>query len=71
MNPDYLEFLAVTGELDRASSGANDLISEYESRFPNNPLPSSFYDLPIDEELALLNQSLSENLPIIARQMTK
>ncbi len=64
MNDEIMGFLYVTGELDRESSGVNDLIYKYNQRFPGYQIPESFYNLTIEEQLESLTNALDKGEPI-------
>jgi len=71
MDKDFLEYLYVTGELDKDMSLANKDINElyniYNSMFPNNPLDNEFFSLSFDEQIELLSEAINSNSPIIRK----
>ena len=71
MDKNFLEYLYVTGELDKEDSLSNptinDLYNEYNSMFPNNPLDNEFFSLSFDEQIELLGESINSGSPIIRK----
>lgn len=71
MDPNYLEYLYVTGELDKATSLGNDdinaLYNEYNSRFPNDPLDNDFFFNSQEDQIRLLVDAINNNEPIKKR----
>ena len=71
MDPNYLEYLYVTGELDKADSLGNDdinaLYNEYNIRFPNDPLDNDFFFNSQEDQIRLLVDAINNNEPIKKR----
>ena len=71
MRDDFLEFLQVTGELDKDNSLSNptinDLYNTYNSMFPSNPLDNEFFSLTFDEQVVLLEESINSGSPIVRK----
>lgn len=72
MDPNFLEYLYVTGELDKDTSlsnpDVNALYTTYNATFPNNPLDNDFFSLTIEEQIELLVEALENNSPIVKRR---
>ena len=72
MDPDFLEYLYVTGELDKDDSlgnpDVNELYTVYNSMFPNYPLDNDFFFNTIEEQIELLNEAISNHAPIVKRR---
>ena len=68
MDPDFLEFLYVTGELNKSDSLANSDINElyniYNNMFPNYPLDNDFFFNSMDEQIRLLSEAINNFEPI-------
>lgn len=68
MDNDFLEYLYVTGELNKDDSLSNkdirELYNEYNSMFPNYPLNNDFFFNTIDEQISLLEEAINNNEPI-------
>ena len=71
MDQNYLEYLYVTGELDKATSLGNDdinaLYNEYNNRFPNDPLDNDFFFNSQEDQIRLLVDAINNNEPIKKR----
>ena len=71
MDPDFLEYLYVTGELDKDDSLSNPTINElyniYNSMFPSNPLDNEFFSLSYSEQIELLEESINSESPIVRK----
>ena len=72
MDDKFLEYLYVTGELDKEDSLANDDINElyniYNSMFPNYPLDNNFFFNSQDEQIRLLSYAINNFEPIKGRR---
>ena len=72
MDQDFLEYLYVTGELDKDDSLANpdinSLYNEYNMMFPNYPIDNDFFSMPKDEQIRLLMEAIENNEPIRKRR---
>ena len=68
MDKDFLEYLYVTGELDKDTSLSNkdirELYNEYNNMFPDYPLDNDFFSNTIDEQICLLSEAIENNEPI-------
>ena len=68
MDKDFLEYLYVTGELDKddslANPNINSLYNEYNNMFPDYPLDNDFFSNTIDEQICLLSEAIENNEPI-------
>ena len=68
MDNDFLEYLYVTGELNKDDSLANpdinSLYNEYNNMFPDYPLDNDFFFKTIDEQIGLLEEAINNNEPI-------
>ena len=68
MDPDFLEYLYVTGELNKEDSLGNPDINElytiYNSMFPEYPLDNDFFFNTIEEQIRLLSEAINNNEPI-------
>ena len=71
MDPDFLEYLYVTGELDKDTSlgnpDVNELYTVYNSMFPNYPLDNDFFFNSIEDQIELLTEAINSNSPIVKR----
>lgn len=71
MDKDFLEYLYVTGELDKedalSNPTINDLYNTYNLMFPNNPLDNEFFSLNYSEQIELLEESINSGSPIIRK----
>ncbi len=71
MDKDFLEYLYVTGELDKDDSLSNPTINElyniYNSMFPSNPLDNAFFSLIYSEQIELLEESINSGSPIVRK----
>ncbi len=69
MDPDFLEYLYVTGELNKDDSlgnpDINELYNAYNSMFPDYPLDNDFFFNSYDEQIRLLNEAINSNSPIV------
>ena len=72
MDPNFLEYLYVTGELDKDDSLSNPDINElytiYNSMFPGYPLDNDFFSNPMEDQINLLIEAINSNSPIIKRR---
>lgn len=72
MDPEFLEYLYVTGELDKDDALSNPDIKElyniYNSMFPNYPLDNDFFSNPMNDQIELLSEAINSNSPIIKRR---
>jgi len=72
MDPDFLEYLYVTGELNKDDSlgnpDVNELYTVYNSMFPNYPLDNDFFFNTIEDQIELLNEAISNHAPIVKRR---
>ena len=72
MDPDFLEYLYVTGELNKDDSlgnpDVNELYTVYNSMFPNYPLDNDFFFNTIEDQIELLNEAISNYAPIVKRR---
>ncbi len=72
MDPDFLEYLYVTGELNKEDSLGNPDINElytiYNSMFPNYPLDNDFFFNTLEEQIRLLSEAIENNEPIKNRR---
>ena len=72
MDPDFLEYLYVTGELNKDDSlgnpDVNELYTVYNSMFPNYPLDNDFFFNTMEEQIELLNEAISNHAPIVKRR---
>ena len=68
MDNDFLEYLYVTGELNKDDSLANpdinSLYNEYNNMFPDNPLDNDFFFNTIEDQISLLEEAINNNEPI-------
>ena len=68
MEKDFLEYLYVSGELDKDDSLSNltikGLYDKYNMMFPNYPLDNEFFMLPQDEQIILLEEAINNGSPI-------
>ena len=68
MDKDFLEYLYVTGELNKDDSLANpdinSLYNEYNNMFPDNPLDNDFFFNTIEDQISLLEEAINNNEPI-------
>ncbi len=73
MDPNFLEYLYVTGELDKDTSlgnpDINALYNEYNIMFPNNPLDNDFFSNSEEDQIRLLSEAINNNEPIIKRRI--
>jgi len=71
MDDNFLEYLYVTGELNKDDSLSNDeigsLYATYNSLFPNYPLDNDFFFNSQEDQIRLLEEAISTNSPIIKR----
>ena len=71
MDDKFLEYLYVTGELDKGNALANDTISElyseYNMMFPNYPLDNNFFFNSEADQIRMLEEAINTNTPIIGR----
>ena len=71
MDPNFLEYLYVTGELDKDTSlgnpDVNELYTVYNSMFPNYPLDNDFFFNSIEDQIELLTEAINSNSPIVKR----
>ena len=69
MDKDFLEYLYVTGELNKIDSlmdmDINELYEYYNELFPNYPLDNDFFFLSKDEQINALEEAISCERPII------
>ncbi len=72
MDKDFLEYLYVTGELNKEDSLGNPDINElytiYNSMFPNYPLDNDFFFNTLEEQIRLLSEAIENNEPIKNRR---
>ena len=68
MDPNFLEYLYVSGELDKDDSLSNPdinaLYTTYNSMFPNNRLDNAFFSQTQEEQIRLLMEAIENNSPI-------
>ena len=68
MDPEFLEYLYVTGELNKEDSLGNPDINElytiYNSMFPEYPLDNDFFFNSFDEQIRLLSEAINNFEPI-------
>ena len=68
MDSDFLEYLYVTGELNKEDSLGNPDINElyniYNSMFPSYPLDNDFFFNTLEEQIRLLSEAINNNEPI-------
>ena len=73
MDPNFLEYLYVTGELDKDTSlgnpDINALYNEYNITFPNNTLDNDFFSNSEEDQIRLLSEAINNNEPIIKRRI--
>ena len=71
MDDDYLEYLFVSGELNKDDSLSNDTISnlyaEYNAMFPCNPLDNDFFFMSQEDQISLLVEAINSGAPIIKK----
>ncbi len=71
MDPNFLEYLYVTGELDKDTTlrnpDVNELYTVYNSMFPNYPLDNDFFFNSIEDQIELLTEAINSNSPIVKR----
>ena len=71
MDPNFMEYLYVTGELDKdislANPDINGLYNEYNRLFPNYPLDNNFFFNSQDEQIRMLVEAINNGEPIVRK----
>ena len=71
MDDKYLEYLFVSGELNKDDSLSDDTISnlyaEYNAMFPGNPLDNDFFFMSQEDQISLLVEAINSGEPIIKK----